>query len=374
MKTLFIILTILSILIVAAVIAVDPVAETIINRQLSKAKAIQGEVGHVDVDLWKAAIHIADTEIYRSDDREGSPMFSADTIFVDLRWKPLLQKTLVGDVYLKNAEYNHEMSEASNQSENPQSYYHSVPIRLLASMSDSSKSNNSSKIPPFTVDSLRIEQGKVHFRDVSTDPPLTASLTDLTIDGKNISNQPQSAQQFPASLQVEGTTTGNGEFTLDTKMDLLPDRPALVSDLAIKSIDLPALNDFFEVYTGISMNEGQLDIASELEVNNGVIEGYVRPDLKNIEVVEFGSGSNSGSGLFDKSWELIAGLGLQILKTGGDQSLGHIPIRQTYTEKAENQQKSVFESIGEAVSEAFEKEIDKQQSQSPTRTSPSGSQ
>ncbi len=368
MKTLTTILAILGILIIAIVIAADPVAETIVNRRLSKAQAIQGAVRSVDVNLWKAAVHIIDTKIYRRDDQEGQPLFSADTIFVDLRWKHLLQKTLVGDVYLKNAEYNYETSQSA-QSEDQESYYHSIPRRLLASVSDSSSSKKSSKIPHFTVDSLRIVQGKVYFRDTSTDPPLTASLTDLTINGKNISNQPQGSQQFPASLQVEGTTTGNGKLTLDTEMDLLPDRPAFVSDLTIKSIDLPALNDFFEAYTGISMNEGKLDIASELEVNNGLIEGYIRPDLRNIEVVEFGSGSNSGEGLFNKSWELIAGMGLQILQTDGDQSMGRIPIQQQYTEKAENQQQSVFESIGEAISEAFDKEIQRQQSSPPAEVS-----
>jgi len=360
MKTLFIILTILGILIVTVVIVVDPVAENIINQRLSQAQGVRGAVQTVDVNLWKAAVHIVGAEIYRRDSQNERPLFLADTIFVDLQWKHLLQKTLVGDVYLSNAEYNYEMSQ-SGQSEKSQSYYRSTPPRLLASAADSSGSNSSSNIPPFTVDSLRVVQGKVHFRDTSTDPPLTASLTNLTINGKNISNQPQSSEQFPASLQVEGTTTGNGELTLDTEMDLLPDRPAFASDLAIKSINLPALNDFFEAYTGISMNEGQLDVASELEVNNGVIEGYIRPDLKNIKVVEFGSGSNSGQGLFGKSWELIAGLGLQILQTDGDQSMGRIPIRREYTEKAKNQQKSVFESIGEAISEAFQKEIDRQQ-------------
>ncbi|MGB3586694.1 MAG: DUF748 domain-containing protein [Tunicatimonas sp.] len=373
MKTLFIILAILGILIVAVVIVADPVAENIVNQRLSKAKGVRGTVRDVNVNLWKATVHMIDTKIYRRNDQGDKPMFSADTILVDLQWKHLLQKTLVGDVYLSNAEYNYEMSQAG-QSKKSQSYYQSRLPRLLASTADSSSSNNSGKIPPFTVVSLRIVQGKVHFLDSSTDPPLTASLTDLTISGKNISNQPQSSQQFPASLQVEGKTTGDGELTLDTEMDLLPDRPAFVSDLTIKSINLPDLNDFFEAYTGISMNEGQLDVASELEVSNGVIDGYIRPDLKNIKVVEFGAGSNSDEGFFGKSWELIAGMGLQILQTDGDQSLGRIPIQRKYTEKEKNQQKSVFDSVGEAISEAFQEEIDKQQAPTSNEVSASSAQ
>lgn len=362
MKTWFTILAIIGILVLAVVIAIDPLAETIINRRLSQAPAIRGAVGNVDVKLWQAAIHTTDIEIFRRKDTGDTPMLSADVAVVDLRWGPLFRKTLVGDVYLKNAEYNHEMAQ-SDQSEKQQSYHSSVQTVLLASVSDSSRAQRSSKIPPFTVDSLHIDQGKIHFTDPSTDPPLTASITELQINGKNISNQPQPSQQLPASLQAEGVTTGNGQLALSAQMNLLPDRPEFVSDLEINRINLPELNDFFEAYTGISMNEGRLDIASELKVNNGVIDGYIEPNLQNIKVVEMGKGANAGDGLFNKSWELLAGLGLQLLQNDGQESMGRIDVHQEYTEKEKNQQKSVFESIGEAISEAFDEEIGEQREQ-----------
>ncbi len=118
----------------------------------------------------------------------------------------------------------------------------------------------------------------LHFSDPSHDPPLTISLIQLLIDRKNISNQ-QSIEQLPASLKAEGLTTGNGKFTLDAEMNLLPDHPAFNSDLTINEVNLPELNDFLRAYPGIRMNEGQLNISSELRVNNGVIDDYIQPLL-----------------------------------------------------------------------------------------------
>ena len=365
MKTLLKILAVVGILFLVITIAADPLAENIVNRRIDQASDIKGTVNEVDVQLLPAIVVFTGAEIYKVKDSQNEPMFSADTIIADLQWGSLVRGVLVGDVYAGNATYRHQLSMSGESKKQANVYSTSLSI-LLAAVADSINSGSTNKIPPFTVDSLRIERGKLHFTDPSTDPPLTISLTELLIDGKNISNQPNSSEQFPASLQAEGMTTGNGKFTLDTEMDLLPDRPALDSDLTINGISLPELNDFFQVYTGIRMNEGQLDISSQLKVNDGVIDGYIQPDLQNIEVVEFGQASNTGSGLFNKSWEMIAGLGFQILQNDGTESMGKIEIHQEYTEKEKNQQKSVFESIGEAITEAFDQELEDQK----TATSP----
>jgi hypothetical protein len=359
MKTWLIVLTVIGIIVLTVVLIIDPVAETIINRRIDQASAIRGGVNQVDVQLMDATVILVGAEIYQVEDNQDAPMFSADTIVVDLQWKSLLQGVLVGDVHASDAEYRHQLS-LSGQSKQQTSYYLPSPTILLAAVADSSGSKNSTNIPPFTVNNLRIKRGKLHFSDPSSDPPLTISLTELLIDGKNISNQPQPSEQLPASLKAEGITTGNGKFTLDTEMDLLPDRPSFNSNLTINEISLPELNDFFQAYTGIRMNEGQLDISSELQVNNGVIDGYIQPDLQNIEVVEFGEAANAGSGLFNKSWEMIVGLGIQALENDGEEPMRKIEIHQEYTEKEKNQQESVFESVGEAIAEAFDKTLKEQ--------------
>lgn len=354
MKRWYIAISIIVVVIIALVVGLDPLAKKIINQKIDQSSMIRGEVKQVNVRLFEAAVQLGAIELFYDSESDSAsfPLFSADSLLVDLEWKPLFRKTLVGDVSVVNPEMNY------------------ILLPSDSSQSSDTTASSQSGYPSFRVQQLEVSNGQVHVKDPTTDPPLTASITDLYITGKNISNIPDSTEQLPASLQLEGITTGNGKLVLNLDMDLLPNRPQFTSNLSIDSISLPDLNDFFEAYTGINMNGGSLSLTSELSVDSGAVDGFIEPNFTDIKVVELGSGSNAGSGIFNKGWEALAGIGLQIIQNEGgapQESLGRIEISKKMEKDQEEQDQSpsILESIEQAVSQALDTEIGKQ-SESPS--------
>jgi hypothetical protein len=102
----------LSALIVLAVgviglrLALPHLVRNYVNRTLSKIPDYRGEVGDIDIHLWRGAYTIHDANVVRTSGKVPVPFFSAPRVDLSVQWRELFHRALVGNIQIYRAKLN----------------------------------------------------------------------------------------------------------------------------------------------------------------------------------------------------------------------------------------------------------------------------
>lgn len=76
-------------------------------------------------------------------------------------------------------------------------------------------------------------------------------------------------------------------------------------------MNLTYLKNFTEAYANFNFETGTMDFFAEMAMDEGKYEGYVKPILKNIKVINLNDNSES---FWRKAWEVVVGTTLKIFQ------------------------------------------------------------
>lgn len=140
------------------------------------------------------------------------------------------------------------------------------------------------KLFPVTVESVDVRQGVVTLDDYPSLEEnkkfqvsnIEGRLTNLTADKK-----------FPLSFfNLKGTVLGNSVVKATGHLNTLAKPMEWDVDSELQGFDMTAANQFLKRKVPLTFTKGKLDLYAEAESTNGKIEGYVKPFLKNIDVMK----------------------------------------------------------------------------------------
>jgi Domain of Unknown Function (DUF748) len=198
------------------------------------------------------------------------------------------------------------------------------------------------------VDRVRIN-GKLGFLNQAAQPEyrLFVEQTDLQIS--NFSNQ-SAAGVMTATLRGKFMGGGNAEMNLNAR----PNKkgPDLDLKIAIDETDMKPMNDLFRSYGNFDVVGGQFSFYSELSVRNGMIEGYVKPLFKDLNVYD--RRQDREKGLFRKLYEgMIGGLSFLLKNPPREEVATTVPI----SGKLSNPETSTWQAVLGLMQNAFFKAI-----------------
>src|SRR5690348_883662 len=97
---------VLLVLLIPARLAMPSVLRWYVNRTINKSVLYAGEIGDIDVHLWRGAYTIKDIRINKVTGNVPVPLFDAKRVDLAIQWDALRNRKIVGRIRMEQPELN----------------------------------------------------------------------------------------------------------------------------------------------------------------------------------------------------------------------------------------------------------------------------
>ena len=303
------------------------------NRTLANMKGYYGHIADIDIALIRGAYKIDSIYLNKQDSLTGkqTPFFGAKLIDLSVEWKAIFHGAIVGELVFEEPtlRFTKDKVEPSNLKKDSTSF-----------------KNLLNDFMPLKVNRFEVNRGHIKYVDENSKPRVDIEMTNAYILAQNLRNSYDSIVLLPAKVKASADVYG-GTLSFGMKLNPLADNPTFDMNAEAKGIDLAKLNEFFQAYAKIDVNQGTFGLYTEVAAKNGNFDGYVKPIIKDLDVL---GKEDRKDNLLQKLWEGIAGTVASVFTNPPkDQFATKIPFRG----KVEDIDTNVWYAIVTIVRNAF---------------------
>jgi hypothetical protein len=230
----------LAVLLIAAR-AIAPIAlQRYVNRVLDRANGYHGQIGDVDISLWRGAYQIEDVDIVKDEARAAVLRRRV----ISGEWHALLDGALVGEIQLEQPELNFVAGPSpGDRQTGTETDWRKVVKHLL----------------PIKINRVTARNGSMHFRSFRTKPPVdiylrTSTWSRRTSPTARTSRTARAWWRTPTSRRRRWTRAARGAHRDRPVRGVPTARPGLRRS----GVSLKEFNDLFRAYAGVDVERGQL--------------------------------------------------------------------------------------------------------------------
>jgi hypothetical protein len=178
---------------------------------------------------------------------------------------------------------------------------------------------------PLDVNRFEVINGYVQYIDENSHPRVDVTMNDTHIIARNLKNAYDSTDNLlPASIDANAEVY-DGTLDFHMKLNPMADVPTFDLNAELKNTNLVKLNDFFQAYAKVDVNKGTLGIYTEIAAKDGKFMGYVKPILKDLDVL---GKEDRHDNIFRKLWEGLVGVTGKVFENmKKDQVATKIPFK-----------------------------------------------
>ncbi|MFW5656353.1 MAG: DUF748 domain-containing protein [Bacteroidota bacterium] len=339
MKKVFKIIIIVIAILVGIRLILPLVIKFTANRAIQKAEGYEGNLKEVDLNLIKGNYSINDlylNQIMEDTKDTIDPFIEVDAVRISIEWDALFKGRIVGSVLLVNPEVNFVVIEEKPPKK----------VDIAQIIKD---------LVPFRINTLEIQDGNFAYYDFTTDPNIDAWLGSINLTANNLTNLENPTDTLPISMDAEGATVGDGYLNMSAEMNLLKQPyPNMDLNLALRNIRLTSLNKFAQNYGGFDFEGGTLSVFTEFAIQNGQLEGYLKPVFDHVEILEGEKEGSSGT-----AWEVILGGIKDLFSNPKEERLATtVPFSQNIQDVDVGIIEAIWELLENAFVEALNKNLD----------------
>jgi len=208
---------------------------------------------------------------------------------------------------------------------------------------------------PLTVNRFDIHDGELHYIDINTAPKIDISMKKIQATATNLTNVEDLKNVLPATLKGTGDAYG-GNFNLNVKFNALAKQPTFDLNAEMRGLNLVKMNDFFRAYGNFDVKKGTFGLYTEFAAKQGKFGGYIKPIVKDIDVVQWNKEEGSVPQIL---WESIVGIVAEVLQNQKEEQLAtKIPINGTFDDPHVNVWKAISYILRNAFIQALKPSID----------------
>jgi hypothetical protein len=285
-----------------------------INQEMADMGDYRGHVEAVDLALWRGAYRLEQIDIVKVEDQVPVPFFSADTIDLSISWSALLEGKIVSEIAFFSPELNFVDGAESAADQAGEGTNWRIALQRLV---------------PIRIDRLDIEDGTIRFSNFQSEPQINLEVTGVEGVFTKLSNVDRRLGDIYADFTATGLVAGSAQAEIAGNLDPLGDFMNFDLALRVTDIDLTALNDLTEVYGNFDIESGNGDFVMELSAYDGELEGYARPLLNNVSILDLGD--DASDGLFSVAAEVEISGNIQEQETSSLQAFVSI-LRNAFVE------------------------------------------
>jgi hypothetical protein len=165
----------------------------------------------------------------------------------------------------------------------------------------------------FRVGSLRVLDSEVGLVNRTESPDYRVFMAVDDLEMENFSN---GFQEGPGTVRMQGAFMGAGDSvlyaTLGPEQDAGPD---FQMSVAVENTPMETLSDVAQAHAGLTVAEGTFNLYAEVKVQEGHIDGYVKPMFRDLE---FGD-EEEDRGWFQRIYEGVADAVVGLLENRRDE-------------------------------------------------------
>ncbi len=342
-KAVIIALVVLAV-IVAVRIALPYVILGYANRTLAEMDGYTGHIRDIDLAIIRGAYKIDSIYINQVDSvtQKETPFLSASLVDLSVEWKSLFKGSLVGEVVV----------------DRPVVRFTKDKVEPKDVQKDSSDFRQVLEdFMPLEINRLELRNGQLQYVDNTTKPKVNISMTEVDLVALNLRNSYDSAAVLPARIHAQATIY-DGRLDMKMKLNPLADVPTFDMNAEWKHTNLVKLNEFFQAYAKIDVNKGTFGLYTEVAAKEGSFTGYVKPLLKDIDVL---GKEDRDDNILRKAWESLSGTVTEIFENQSEETFAtKILLRGDIKDPKANIFFAVMQILENAFINALQPSIDQQ--------------
>ncbi|MBA2655939.1 MAG: DUF748 domain-containing protein [Tatlockia sp.] len=238
------------------------------ENRINKIPLYHVKIEDIDVSLWRGSYSIKNLKLNKINKNIPVPFFSAEQINLAIEWPALLHGSIVGKIKAIKPKLNFVIE--PNNKDQQLSIDKEWQLAVSA-------------LFPLNFNKISIENGEISLHSFSGKPPFQLSLHDIDFELKNL-------QKVTAHKSLYSTFSGQaamskGRFTVSGQVDPDAKKPTFLLKSSLKSMQIQGANDFLLNYTHFDVKQGELSVFTEIAAAKGKIHGYLKPIIKNLQVI-----------------------------------------------------------------------------------------
>ncbi|KQS34077.1 DUF748 domain-containing protein [Dyadobacter sp. Leaf189] len=312
------------------------------NKSLANINGYYGHIDDIDLAIIRGAYRIDSIYLNKSDTITGkqTKFFAANAIDLAVEWKALFKGEIVGQVFLQQPYLVFTKDKVE-------------PKEIVKDSADFRKVLD--KFMPLNINFAEINGGKIQYNDFTTKPNVGLEMTNLHLTARNLRNSYDSSSVLPASVNMTANLY-DGTLRADAKLNPLADSPTFDMSAELKNTNLVKMNDFFQAYAKIDVNDGIFGLYTEVAAKDEAFTGYVKPVIQNLDIL---GKEDRKDNLFRKMWEAVAGgVGELFENQRKDQVATKIPFRGRLDDPKTNMWLAIATVLQNAFIHALQPSID----------------
>jgi len=339
-RTWFTVIVVTVLLLILARVGAPYAVQYYINQQINQTKGITGQVGDVDLQLYRGAYAVDDIEIYAVDEQSSpKPLLSVKTLDFSLAWSAVLNGNLVTNMVFSQPKVVVYDKDTTTPEQNQQVKDERTWIGLA---------NN---LVVFSIDTLKIIDGKISLVNQTKKGEIPTYIANINADIKNITNAQNLTKTLVTSVDVKGDLMGEATLTLVGKLDPFSEQANFDFNMEVQRFSVKQIQTVFNVYTPFDIEAGGIDGAMELAAKSNEVNGYAKAGVYDLSIFSWREDvEKDDDGLFTIIFEGGADLLSAILENDESQLVAaRIPIEGTL----DNTDISTFQAVVSVLKNAF---------------------
>jgi hypothetical protein len=342
-KGLYIFIGIL-LLLIAINFALEPVALHYANKALSELKGYKGKIKDVDIHLYRGAYRIDSLVIEKIEKNTTKPFFAAKSIDISIEWKSLFKGAIVAEFSVEQPVLNFIKKGGTVQAGGNNDFIETIK-----------------KLSPVNINYVDIIDGQIHYIDLTSKPKIDIAAKQVFATAKNLRNVEDKNKILPSSIKLTANIGGNGIIKSDAQLNALKDTPDFDLNFELEKMELSYLKDFTDAYANFTFKKGQLYMSTELAMKDGKYNGYIKPVMENIKIIDFSPDTvkEKKRSFFKRIWELIVGTGVAVVKNHPKDRLAtKIPLKGDLNSSEKFTWTAVVNILKNGFIKAFDKDVE----------------
>jgi hypothetical protein len=306
-----------------------------VNRTLDRNPLYAGNIGEVQIHLWRGAYSIRDVRVIKTTGNIPVPLFSAKRVDFAIEWKALTHRRVVGRVLMEVPELNFVDASSEGESQTGAGGPWLQMIRDLF---------------PFKINSAVLHNGSVHFRSYQAQKPVDVYLSQVEGTIENLGNIRDETKPLVSTVQATALAMDEAKFEYKMTMDPFSYRPTFHMTLRLLGLDVTKINDLALTYGKFDFKRGWFDLVIDTESKEGQLTGYVKPLFRNLKVFSLAQDIKEDN-VLQFFWQAMVGAAIRILNNRPRDQFGTlIPFTGDASGKTST---DILATLGNVLRNAF---------------------
>jgi hypothetical protein len=277
-----------------------------VNRALSRSPLYSGNIGEVQIHLWRGAYSIQNVRISKTTGSVPVPFFSAKMIDFAMEWPAILHHKLVGRVSMVEPEINFVDGPSDSEGQS------GVGGPWLEMIRD---------LFPFKINSAAIQNGSIHFRAFKSQNQVDVYLSKVAASIDNLTNIRDETTPLVSTVQMTALAMDQAKFEFKMTLDPFSYRPTFHMAARLLGLDVTKINDLALTYGKFNFKRGWFDFVVEADAKEGQLTGYAKPLFRNLKIFAVKEDIKEDT-VVQFFWQALAGTATAILTNRSRDQFG----------------------------------------------------